>query len=167
VVGALFEAISYLMMFRTTDRTLMGIHSSEIMKVCQELGCSCTLLEAKVSESVHTSVQLHFAQTNSSLPLWERLELDASVHDIEGWRHIENFIGKQPVFIFFDVDDDDSVVCLQDGSRITSILAECTGFVFYIADLEYNYLICFNDHDFLIGAGIAREWINRLRQALP
>jgi hypothetical protein len=32
-------------------------------------------------------------------------------------------------------------------------------FVFYITNLSFTYLLCFNDHNYLIGSGSAKEWI--------
>lgn len=42
---------------------------------------------------------------------------------------------------------------------IVAVLAECTGFEFYLTDVEATFLLCFNHHDVLIAAGDARPWL--------
>jgi hypothetical protein len=58
---------------------------------------------------------------------------------------------------------DRSVVFLKNGLNLSAILGECTGFIFYLTDLNFTYLICFNDHDILIGAGAAIDWVKSKR----
>jgi hypothetical protein len=40
-----------------------------------------------------------------------------------------------------------------------AVLAESTGFEFYLTDIDATFLLCFNHHDFLIAAGDARPWL--------
>jgi hypothetical protein len=61
--------------------------------------------------------------------------------------------------MFFDRDRDESGVVFEAGSCLVNVLGECTGFEFYLTDLEGDYVICFNHHDFLIGTGSAETWI--------
>lgn len=50
---------------------------------------------------------------------------------------------------------------IPSGSSLDELLGETFRFVFYVTDPEGTYLICFNDHDFLICWGSAQEWLER------
>ncbi len=45
------------------------------------------------------------------------------------------------------------------GRDIASVLAECFGFVVYIVGSDLEYLLCFNNHDYVIAAGAAKSWL--------
>ncbi len=48
---------------------------------------------------------------------------------------------------------------LAHGRDAVAILEECTGFEFYLTNVEAKFLVCFNHHDFLIAAGDAAPWL--------
>src|SRR5262245_2031240 len=141
----------------------MGIYSEEILSACSTFGYSCFLLDAAQAASLHVTVQKKFAKSPGQAPLWERLIPGASIHDVDGWKYISLFTHNQHILIFFNAKSDNSVVLLDTGSSLTDILGECTGFVFYVTNKPYDYLICFNDHDMLIGVGTATAWIDDLQ----
>jgi hypothetical protein len=141
----------------------MGIYSEEILSACSTFGYSCLLLDAAQAASLHANVQKKFTKSPGQAPLWERLISDASIHDVNGWKYISSFTHNQPVLIFFDARSDNFVVLLDNGSNLTDILGDCTGFVFYVTNQACDYLICFNDHDVLIGVGTAKKWIDDLK----
>lgn len=94
-------------------------------------------------------------------PLWERVGDRASVQDSRGWEWIHEFVGARSCILLFDLSDEVEMFQVPSGSALHELLANTFGFVFYVTDTEASYLICFNDHDFLIGCGSAREWLER------
>jgi hypothetical protein len=87
--------------------------------------------------------------------LWEHLEHASSIHDPDGWRQAETICGEGDVCMLIEDFGRQSVVWLSSSKLLTHVLAETISFVFYLCDTEQTYLVCFNDHDMLIGAGSA------------
>lgn len=142
----------------------MGLYADEIIAACQRLGCNCKLLTSTEAAAIHTGIERRFTRQANGAPLWERLHSDSSIYDKNGWKLIQNFTSGEPLLIFFEWNEDQSFIMLEAGANLTAILADCVGFVFYVANATFDYLFCFNDHDFLIAVGLAAEWITYLKQ---
>jgi hypothetical protein len=123
------------------------------------------LLEEKRAQAIRSRVIDSFASHRAG-PLWENLLSAVAVQDADGWRIIDNYLLGASFLIFFDEAEDKSMIEVSAGASLTGILGECPGFEFYITDPETTYLLCFNHHDFLIGAGRAAQWqvANRARK---
>lgn len=141
----------------------MGQYSQEILSACKLIGCNCVPLEAQQALSLRSAVYKKFARPTCSKPLWERLVGASAVYTPNGWSYLATFTQDHPFLFFFDVPDDDTVLLLEVCPKVTEVLAECTGFVFYVTNPTHDYVICFNDHDVLIGVGTAAEWIESLK----
>jgi hypothetical protein len=87
--------------------------------------------------------------------LWEHLGHVPSIHDPEGWRKAETICGEGDTYMLIEDSERQSVVWLSSAELLTPVLSETISFVFYLFDAEQTYLVCFNDHDMLIGAGAA------------
>ena len=48
---------------------------------------------------------------------------------------------------------------VPSGSSLGELLCNTFGFVFYVTDADATYLVCFNDHDFLVCCGSAWAWL--------
>lgn len=140
----------------------MSGYSKEILKSCSQFNYVCHLLEPERTKLLQMKIEEKFAQSSGKSPLWERLISSTSVHDMNGWQYIASFVNKQPILVFFDETQDSTAVLVNDGGNLTNILAECTGFIFYITNQNCDYVICFNDHDVLIGSGTSEQWIDTL-----
>lgn len=140
----------------------MGDYAEEILGVCSALNYKSHLLDAERAKLVLASIEQKFATQTGYRPLWERIENYRGFHNPKGWSWIGDFVGNTSIFVFFDLEDDTSVIQMTQGQYISKVLAECTGFVFYVTDLDFDYLICFNKHDVLVGTGTAKEWVNHV-----
>lgn len=137
----------------------MGDISQEVISACNTILCTCHLLDNEQANLLRAAIEKKYARTlNKSLPLWERLASGNSLHDAFGWQHIYRYVSG-PLILFFDDSRDDCMVFVDNGSKISNIIAECTGFTFYVTNKTLDYLICFNDHDVLIGTGAAADWV--------
>ena len=99
--------------------------------------------------------------------LWERLEDTSAIHDADGWRRISEMLPDAPVTMLIDDADGVSGVEISRGKLVAEVLSRTVGFVFYVVSPRLEYLICFNDHDLLIGAGAAKAWIESLKDTRP
>ena len=139
--------------------------AEEILDVCTRLNYEASILNLSDSQQFFSDVVENFCCGNNSYPLWEFLEDSRGIHDSKGWSWISKFTKDEPVVIFFEQSDDKSMIYIQNGSYFSEILGECFGFVFYVTDLECKYIICFTDHDVLIGAGTAVNWIKSISKS--
>src|SRR5690349_5382209 len=112
------------------------------------------------SKKIIADVWRKFAnKTEGSKPLWEYLSDSCSIHHKDAWTWIAEFLSARPVLLLIDDSTEKSAVQITPGYGVVSVLGECTGFVFYITNDRLDYLLCFNDHDVLIGSGTAFDWV--------
>ncbi len=111
-------------------------------------------------ESLHVELRRRFScGVATGAVLWESLEDAVSVQDPAGWTVAGEFAGENPCLLSFEPYLEDSVLEFKTGGDLTIVLGECSAFTFYVCDPALTALVCFNDHDFVVGAGGARAWI--------
>ena len=140
--------------------------SIEIKKVAEKNHVFLEILRYEQSKAVREMVYCKYANQNDSSFLWEML-FDISVcNSSNAWRLIGDFIGAKKCLMFFDEDEDESVIAINNGSDLYKILCETYGYEFYITEFTTNYLLCFNHHDCLLGCGVAKDWVNTLKESI-
>ena len=111
-------------------------------------------------ESIYNNITAKYSDEGLSYhALWERLNAHVGHEDKNGWKTICQLIGNNGCLLL--IIEDKSGFTLPDGATLELILNDTTGFVFYVTNKNADYLMCFNDHDFIIGCGQAEEWIAR------
>lgn len=131
--------------------------SDEINRAIAALGLSAVPLSAARTREIARQAE-KFARPGSS-PLWERLSATSSLQEPDGWRLIAGFDIRGPIILFVE----EPRACgfeFETMVDVVAVLGETFGFVFYLVDVEASYLVAFNDHDFLIGAGLAAGWLD-------
>ena len=123
----------------------------------RKIECAFRLLTCEESEILRNNVMGKYSSAQSSF-LWEKIIDCVSIQDQNAWMLIEEFLFNSSFIMFFDKGVDETMIELNPSTQLTKILEDCPGFVFYITNIDYTYLLCFNDHDFLIGAGSASKW---------
>lgn len=96
--------------------------------------------------------------------LWEHLKTPSIISDNEGWKKICDFIGNKKCVMFFEIDEDKSMLVINNGQILYKILSEMFAFEFYITDFQASFLICFNHHDCLLCCGAAQNWLYRIHK---
>lgn len=117
-------------------------------------------IELQASTSIRAKVEAKYSIGVSSKPLWQRLVRDASRYDPEGWRRIGDYPYESKVTVFLDEGDENTMYSLDSCKEVVNLISECPGFVFYVTNENCSFLLCHNDHDYLIGSGAAIDWIN-------
>ena len=51
---------------------------------------------------------------------------------------------------------------IPNGTELYKILEDSFGFEFYITNQNHSYILCFNHHDILYGAGEAKKWVSEI-----
>lgn len=139
----------------------MGFIRNAILDASNATHCAVVQLNDEESVRIRNCVEEKYAAGIGQLPLWERLKSDFSKYDPEGWRVISDFPFDNRVTMFFDRESEANMYSISSCKEAVKILSECPGFVFYITDEGCSFLLCHNDHDYLIGAGSAKDWIGR------
>ena len=114
------------------------------------------VLEDEKTVEIKEYVYKKFTNGKKGTPVWEILTNDVSNYDPNGWSALSDFPYKGKVYVFFD--DEDLTFIFDNIKELVLALAECIGFVFYVTDVNCSFLLCHNDHDYLIGAGDIRGW---------
>ena len=96
-------------------------------------------------------------------PLWESMGEDhSSIQFAEAWQWLKNFTPSEPnkkIIVFFERSDLKAGLYFDAMASVQNFIAESPGFTYYISDENLTFLICENDHQFLIAAGDAQDWL--------
>jgi hypothetical protein len=141
---------------------VMSFIEEAILEACSATGCQVRQLNRDESMAIWKCVEDSFTAYHGQSPLWERLEDDLSKYDPDGWRAIGEFPYDGRITLFFDKNNETTMYSINNCSDVVKLLSECPGFVFYITDANCSFLLCHNDHDYLIGAGIAKDWVGSM-----
>lgn len=78
----------------------------------------------------------------------------------EGWKLIPGYVGAETCLVF--LEGARTVWRFRSGADLLYVLNECPALEFYVCDENVTYLLCSNDHDFVIGWGAAASWVEGL-----
>jgi hypothetical protein len=112
------------------------------------------------------SVEHKFARsTEGPTLLWERLECSVARRRHDGWKDACEFADAHEVILFFD-ERERLGMCwrFQSGRRLRRVLEETPTVEFYVTDAAADYVLCFNHHRFLVGAGSCVPWLEDLKE---
>jgi hypothetical protein len=140
---------------------VMGYLGDEIQDAALKLGFSIEQLSVGQAEELRSRLAGLYGRDPAYFS-YQNLKEYESIHDSTAWSWVSEFIGNSEVYLFFLKDQDPSVWKVPNGEMIVPLLEESIGFVFYIVPPNAEYILCYEDHDCLIGAGTAMEWIRHL-----
>jgi hypothetical protein len=108
----------------------------------------------KIYDSITTKYSNEKLSYNA---LWERLNHSVSSKDRFGWKTIVSLVGNSDCILLILTEQ--FGLRVPNGQVLSIILGDTWGYVFYVTNTNADYLMCFNDHDFVIGCGEAERWI--------
>ena len=145
----------------------MGPIATEVRNALTQLGISAEELNPSRLRSIRDGVQARFVSLDGSGPLWERIKEDVSIQDPEAWRWLGTIpLGGRAV-LFFEESEEPSGFMFDSAADVVSVLAESTGFEFYLTDEAMSFLAAFNHHDYLSATGAAAQWLLALKRSAP
>ena len=80
---------------------------------------------------------------------WDNVRAPDGVLRHDGWELIPNYVGGTPCLLF--TRGAKVAWKFASGSDLLKVLRECPPFEFYVCDYGFEYLLCFNEHDYIIG----------------
>jgi hypothetical protein len=93
----------------------------------------------------------------------------AAIQHPDAWQRLGEFLAPVPHMVFYDSPgfQDRAGALISDGRRLPDLIGETFGFPFYITDLEQSFVVGMNDHDYMIGVGLAKPWVESLPPWYP
>lgn len=99
--------------------------------------------------------------------LWEVLEgSEFCIRDKNAWKWLDEFLLLDECYLFFDRGDDTSIYIFQENQSLTKFLSEFDGYIFYVTNKNLDFLISFNDSDYLTAQGTAEPWLRNKAKEL-
>lgn len=92
---------------------------------------------------------------------WDDLKAPKGLRYYDGWKIIPEFVGNERCFLA--IDNVNLIWSVNNGTDLLRILTAWPELEFYVWNESCDYLICFNDHEYIIGWGNAEGWIEQLR----
>lgn len=112
---------------------------------------------------IRNTIEQKYCKKNGR-PLWERIKVDTSgIHSPSNKNIFNDLNIIDEIFVFFEEDTDKTIFKLNNINELIKIVNELFGFIFYVTNYDEDFLLCWNDHEFIIGAGIAKQWIEDLK----
>ncbi len=102
---------------------------------------------------------------------WQNIVGRGSFFSKYGWRLVGDYVKDTNVLLLVSPDEELTIWEFQSGHDLVSVLGETTSFPFCVTSKEANYVLCFEDHNCLIGTGSitnsesVEEWLQSLREA--
>jgi hypothetical protein len=93
-------------------------------------------------------------------PPWDNVNAPDGQLRHDGWQLVANYVGTTRCLLF--TLGAQIIWKFNNGSDLLRVLQECPPFEFYVCDCDFNYLLCFNHHDYVVGWGSASSWVNNL-----
>ena len=136
--------------------------SSDIINTTiRELGIAATPLSGEQSREVIAAIKANLGVDVSKKWAWDEPAVsNAAVRNPDGWKLIPSFVSSSPCLLF--ENEAHEIWSISNGDDLLRILAEASGFEFYVTDNKANFLLCHNHHDFVVGWGSAQKWVLHL-----
>jgi hypothetical protein len=136
---------------------------NQITQAAKNVDQPITLIGAEAVTHIRQRVVMSYCSRFDKRFLWEHFIGAEGLHDSQGWIRLRTLNAGVTVIMFFNPEDDPAGFEFESLPDVSAVLGECFGFEFYITDRENTFVICFNHHDMLIGAGKAAEWIRQMK----
>lgn len=153
-------------MAKLTQAELKRYVINEVLNAAQEESVSVKEISPEGVDKLRCTLAQKFGINKNHRLSFENMAERESVQNEDGWKFISSFLKNTPHYMFFDHSWDGHGIEFSSGEKISDILGKCFGFSFYITDKENTFVIGMNDHDYLIGAGEASGWIEKLRNQI-
>ncbi|MDB5356481.1 MAG: hypothetical protein JWN24_2934 [Phycisphaerales bacterium] len=137
--------------------------SNQIADAAKNAAKPIVLIGAEAVTHIRRRVILSYCNRFDTGFLWEHLIGAEGIQDSAGWLRLKSLNVTAPVILFFNPEDDPAGFEFKSLPDVPAVLGECFGFEFYLTDREKSFVISFNHHDMLIGAGKAAEWIRQMK----
>ena len=135
----------------------MSYDLTNLREAAAAAGVSFQELDRAETDQLRLKIVARFSNGKDEWPIWESMGA-VGVQDDEAWRWIADFT-RDSVLLVFNKQDERQAVRFETAVDLVRALAEAPWMEFYICDPSITYLLCYNDHHYLIAAGTAKAWL--------
>jgi hypothetical protein len=111
------------------------------------------------SNKIRKDLETKFCRDSEQFGLWERIVSPFAVCQKHSWEWLEEFLLQKNFLFFYEENRDSIIYQFSKTNLLSEFLNEIPIQVFYVSNASLDYLICYNDHDYLIAAGTAEPWL--------
>lgn len=140
---------------------------NEIIRTANLLGIKVVELSLEECARIQAQIKRKFIAGKRTPQMWDALEGCVSIQDRDSWRWIDEFVEDNKAILCVDEGHAEWKLRMyefNDGQQLVNVLGETFHFEFYVTDRDVSYLLCFNDHDYLIACGRATGWLLALQE---
>jgi hypothetical protein len=134
---------------------------NEILRAIKEKGLVVNSFSEAFIHEFYSKIYTKYSAGKDYYPTWNYLTDHSSVYKEHGWEDVQHFVGANSCLLFLESVEGEFLIELKNGADLNTLIENTSGFVFYVSDQQQDYLICYNDHDYLIGCGTAKKWIEK------
>jgi hypothetical protein len=128
------------------------------------LALEAAFVDRTESARIRTALGQRYGRPGSRGIFSDALVDYAAVQHPDSWQWVDEFIDPdQPTYLFGDEHQLYELLRLEHGGDVIRVLEHTPGFPFYVTIPELRYLLSHNDHDYIIGCGDAKDWVESLR----
>lgn len=101
--------------------------------------------------------------------LWEHVNVKLNSFDVReshAWKWLDEFLPSEETYLFFDFEDDPIFYIFLENQSLVKFLQEFPISVFYLTNKNLDYLISYNDHEYLTALGTAEPWLRNKAKEL-
>ena len=132
----------------------------EVKGAIKRLDIRVRILSKEEIDNIFKSIINKYSENNIyEFALCHNLKDYKSVKDSDGWKELVKYVRDKSVILFFEWSDDKNMILFDKGQDVIDVLSDSHRFVFYITDLETSFMLCHNDHDYLISCGKSTNWL--------
>jgi len=153
--GAIF---CWTMLSTIVDRNMMN--GNFIAEAIENTGVPARQLSATEVRNVVLSARQRLGIDITANTPWDSAEAPDGKLKHDGWELIAMYLGTDPAYVFTAGAGD--IWRFNGGEDLLRVLRDCPPLEFYACNCEFSYLLCFNHHDYVIGWGAARSWVDSL-----
>lgn len=141
--------------------------ADDMIREAAALGVPVQALTDSLGERIRNEAVEKYGRKGNDWPLWDGPGDDPSFQSEGSWTVLPEFIGDAPCIIFWEPRTERKLLRFERGQDLVRVLEECHRMEFYVVDEVLSYMICYNEHDFLIASGSAAHWLEArlVRQA--
>ncbi len=108
-------------------------------------------------------LQAYTSSPKYAWPIWQQLSVESCfIQSHLAWKYVgelQTSAVSRPMVLFYETSTEYGAYQFENLQVISAILGECNPFVYYVTNSALDFLLCENDHDYLIAMGEAKDWL--------
>lgn len=132
-----------------------------VLAAILDTGVPVETLSLEKKNVLKKTIQETLNVTIFASPPWDKIDAPEGKFRPNGWNQIAEYVGNAGCLMFLG-EPESPVWKFRTGLDFQHVVTECPPFEFYVCDENGTYLICNNHHDYIVGWGLASQWISGL-----